>query len=117
LQVATDKYAKDHAAAALADPEVMKSASKALLVAEDLRRTLPCARKTLVARARAAGDGRSLPFLRPLVATKNCAGGGLGGLASLFRGGGGGDCYTCLTPRDRTSIGSAVAAIEKREKH
>ncbi len=109
---ATDKAAKDHATAALADPEVMRSESKALLVAEELRRTLPCGRKTLLARASADGDGRSLTYLRPLVSAKSCGGGG--GLASLFRMS---ECHACFTAADRATIGAAIAAIEKREKH
>ncbi len=104
LPLASGKYAKEHVAAALADPAVRKSASKALLVADDLRRSLPCARKAFVARAAADGDGRSLPHLQQMVAT-NCK--------SLFRAA---ECYQCFTPQDRVAIGAAIDAIEKREK-
>ena len=105
LQLASGKYAKEHVAAALGDPEVAKSASKALLVADDLRRTLPCARKALVGRATADGDGRSLPYLKPMVAA-NCRG--------LFRSA---ECFQCFTPSERVAIAAAIETIEKREKH
>jgi hypothetical protein len=104
LQVASGKYAKEHVAGALADPEVMKSASRALLVADELRRSLPCARKAFVTRAAADGDGRSLPPLRQMVAA-NCK--------AFFRGA---ECYQCFTPQERTAISAAIDAIEKREK-
>jgi hypothetical protein len=104
LQLANGKYAKEHVAAALGDPEVAKSASKALLVADDLRRTLPCARKALVPRATAEGDGRSLPYLKQMVAA-NCKG--------LFRSA---ECFQCFSPSERAAIGAAIEAVEKREK-
>jgi hypothetical protein len=105
LQLASGKYAKEHVAAALGDPEVAKSASKALLVADDLRRTLPCARKALIGRATAEGDGRSLPYLKPMLAA-NCRG--------MFRPA---ECFQCFSASERAAIAAAIEAIEKREKH
>jgi len=105
IPLSSGKYAKEHVGAALTDPEVMKSASKALLVADELRRTLPCARKAFVARAAADGDSRSLGPLRQMIAA-NCKG--------LFRGA---ECFQCFSAAERTAIGAAIEAIEKREKH
>ncbi len=102
VQASSGKYAKEHAAGALA--EVMKSASKALVVADELRRSLPCARKAFVSRAAADGDGRSLPHLRQMVAN-NCRG--------LLHGA---ECFQCFTPQERAAISSAIETIEKREK-
>jgi len=104
LQLSNGKYAKEHVASALTDPETMKSASKALLIADELRRALPCSRKALLGRAAAEGDGRSVPSLRQMVAT-NCR--------AFFRGA---ECYQCFTPQDRAAITAAIEAIEKREK-
>jgi hypothetical protein len=108
-QSATGKYAKEHAGPALDDPALMKAASKALLVADELRRKSACARKPVVRRAATDGDARSLAYLRPLVATKPC-GGFLGRLM-------GGECGgpACITPPDRKEINAAIAAIEKRD--
>jgi hypothetical protein len=107
VQNATGKYAKEHAGPALDDPALMKGASKGLLIADELRRKPACTRKPLVARAAAEGDGRSLPYLRPLVANKPC------GFMGILRGA---DCgYACFTPADRTSISAAIASIEKRD--
>jgi hypothetical protein len=109
VESATGKYAKEHVAAALDDPELMGAASKALLVADELRRKSPCARKSVVPRAAAEGDARALTYLRPLVATKPC-GGILGRLT-------GAECSSvaCITPPDRASISSAIATIEKHD--
>jgi hypothetical protein len=109
VQNATGKYAKEHAAPALDDPATMKAASRALLVADELRRRAPCARKATVPKAAAEGDARSLPFLRQMTATKPC-----GGITAFFRGP---DCaaYPCFSPQERTSIAAAIAGIEKRD--
>jgi hypothetical protein len=108
-QNATGKYAKEHALAALDDPALMKGASRALLVADDLRRRTPCARKGVVARAASEGDARSVPLLRQMIATKPC-----GGITALFRGA---DCPAnpCISPQDRSTIAAAIASIEKRD--
>jgi hypothetical protein len=108
-QNATGKYAKEHAANALDDPALMKAASRALLVADDLRRRAPCARRGMMARVASEGDGRSVPFLRQMIATKPC-----GGLTAIFRGA---DCpvHTCITSQDRSAVGAAIATIEKRD--
>jgi hypothetical protein len=108
---ATGTYAKQHAALALAEPAVARLATPALLIAEELRRSRPCARKTFVARASAEGDARALPYLRPLIAAKGCGG---NFVTQLLRSGG--DCYNCFTPADRSAIASAIDAIDKREK-
>lgn len=105
LQNPSGKYAKEHVAAALGDPEVAKSASKALLIADDLRRTLPCARKALVSRAASEADGRSLPYLKQMLAS-NCKG--------IFRAA---ECFQCFSATERAAIAAAIEAIEKREKH
>jgi hypothetical protein len=114
VQNATGKYAREHAASALAEPAVQKLASRQLLLADELRRSLPCARKAIVPRAAVEADGRSLPYLRALTPAKSCRG---GGLANLLRGGGG-ECasYACITPNDRALIAGAIDAIEKRDK-
>jgi hypothetical protein len=108
-QTATGKYAKEHVTAALDDAALMKGASRALLVADELRRKTPCQRRSTVSRAAADGDARSLPFLRQMVATRPC-----GGFTALFRGS---DCpvNVCLNLQDRASVAAAVAAIEKRD--
>jgi hypothetical protein len=93
--------AKLKAAQLLKDPEVRKLESPALVCANDLRETLPCARKAMAGRAAAEGDARSIEQLKPLLNT-NC------GLFSR-------DCYRCVTPADRKAIEDAIAAIEKRE--
>jgi hypothetical protein len=108
-QSATGKYAKEHAASALDDQALMKTASRALLVADELRRKAPCQRRASVAKAAAEGDARSIPLLKQMIATRPC-----GGITALFRGN---ECAvnTCMTPQDRTSVAAAVAAIEKRD--
>jgi hypothetical protein len=108
-QNATGKYAKDHAASALDDQALMKTASRALIVADDLRRKNPCQRRASIAKAAAEGDARAVPFLKQMTATRPC-----GGLSALFRGG---ECpvNTCVTAADRTAVAAAVAAIEKRD--
>ena len=105
---------KTKAAALLADPAVKRHATPALIIANELRAALPCARKALLARARTDADARSLPFLKPLVGTA-CGGGGGGGLRGFFgraAGNGGGECYRCFSPAERADIQSIVTAIE-----
>jgi hypothetical protein len=82
---------------------VIKLESKALRVAEELRARAPCARKEIVPRAAADGDGRSLAYLRPLVAPKACP---------VFRAPP--EC-SCFSPQDRAAISAAVEAIQKRD--
>jgi hypothetical protein len=107
----TSTYAKQHAGLALADSAVMKLATPALAIAEDLRHNRPCARKALLVRASADGDVRALPYLRPLVATKGCGG---NFVSQLLRSGG--ECYSCFTPADRNAIANAIDTIDKRDK-
>jgi hypothetical protein len=108
---------KTKAAALLNDPAVRRHATPALLVASDLRASLPCARKALLARARSDADARSLPFLKPLTGS-TCGGGNGGGLRGLLGrasgNGGGGECYRCFSPAERADIQSIVGAIEAR---
>jgi hypothetical protein len=113
ITAATGKYAKEHAASALGDPAVQKQASKALLIADELRIKLPCARKPLISRAAADGDQRSLPWLRQILPAKTCK--GAGGIVGLFRGS---DCrpLECYLPSERTGVANAIEAIEKRDK-
>ena len=105
---------KTKAAALLNDPAVKRHATPALLVANDLRAALPCARKALLGRARSDADARSLPFLKPLTGA-TCGGGG-GGLRGFFGratgNGGGGECYRCFSPAERVDIQSIISAIE-----
>lgn len=96
--------AKLKAASLLNDPEVRKRATPALLIANDLRASLPCARKTLLARAGAEGDARSIPFLKPLVNTA-CGG--------FFRRGA--ECYRCFSPAERAQIQAIIQAIEGKD--
>lgn len=91
------------AAKLLADPEIRKNATPALLIANDLRASFPCARKALLPRARAESDARSIPFLKPLLNTA------CGGFFSR-----GAECYRCFTPADRAEIQSIVETIEAR---
>jgi hypothetical protein len=100
---------KTKAAALLRDPDVRRHATPAVLVAGELLATRPCARKALFARAKADGDARALPFLRPLLNTA-CGGGGFRGLF----GGKQAECYRCFTPADREDIKAAINAIEAR---
>jgi hypothetical protein len=93
--------AKLRAAALLKDPEVKKLASPALLFANELRETLPCARKAMAGRAAAEGDARAIVQLKPLLNT---------GCGFLTRG----ECYRCVTPADRKAIQDAIDAIESR---
>jgi hypothetical protein len=113
ISSATGKYAKEHAAGALSEPAAQKNATKALLIAEELRRNLPCGRRLLISRAAADGDARSLPYLKQIIPAKSCRGGG--GFVGLFRGP---ECHQleCYTPADRAAVTSAIDAIEKREK-
>jgi hypothetical protein len=113
IGAATGKYAKEHVAGALADPAVQKQATKALLIADELRVKLPCGRKPLIARAATDGDARSLPWLTQILPAKTCKGGG--GLVGLFRGP---SCrpLECYTPSERTGVANAIEAIEKRDK-
>jgi hypothetical protein len=115
VQNSPSPSARNLAMASLRDPSVMKQATKALLVAEDLRRNLLCARKPFIARAAADGDARSLPFLKQMVEPCNKKGGGAGLGALLHIGGGGAsDCHACITPNDRQAITVAIEAIDKR---
>jgi serine/threonine-protein kinase len=93
--------AKLKAANLLKDPEVRKLASPQLLFANELRETLPCARKELAGRAAAEGDERALAQLKPLLNT---------GCGFMSRG----ECYRCVTPADRKAIQDAINAIESR---
>ncbi len=102
----SSKIAKDRAAADLAKPEVLKSASKALRVAEELRSRSVCARKELVPRAAADGDGRALPHLRGMLAPKGCGG------FSIFHPPP--EC-ACLSAQDRGAISAAIESIQKRD--
>ena len=97
---ATAKYPKERATKLLDDPAVRAVASPALLIAIELRAALPCARKPLLARARDAGDARSLAYLKPPMATTGCG---------FFRRG---DCYECFG--NRAELKEAIAAIEAR---
>jgi hypothetical protein len=96
----TAKFPKERAAKQLDDPAVRALASPALLIAIDLRAALPCARKPLLPRARDAGDGRSLQYLKLVVPTTGCG---------FFRRG---DCYDCFG--NRAELKEAIAAIEAR---
>jgi serine/threonine-protein kinase len=96
----TAKFPKERAAKQLEDPAVRALASPALLIAIDLRAALPCARKPLLPRARDAGDGRSLQYLKLVVPTTGCG---------FFRRG---DCYDCFG--NRAELKEAIAAIEAR---
>ena len=93
--------AKLKATALLKDPEVRKLASPQLLFANELRETLPCARKGLAGRAAAEGDERAVAQLKPLLNTA---------CGFLTRG----ECYRCVTPADRKAIEDAINAIESR---
>jgi hypothetical protein len=108
---------KTKAAALLNDPTVRRHATPALLVANDLRASLPCARKVLLSRARADADARALPYLKPLTNTA-CGGGGGGGLRGFLGraagNSGGGECYRCISPAERADIQGIVTAIEAR---
>jgi serine/threonine-protein kinase len=94
------KFPKDRAATLLATPDVQSRATPAPVIANDLRAVSGCKRKALLPRAKEAGDGRSLPYLKPLLATTGC------GFFSRF------DCFSCLG--NRADVREAVAAIEKR---
>ena len=94
------KFTKDRANAALKDPEVLKLATPALLIANELRLTPACSRKPLFAKAAREGDARALHYLRPLLATTGCG---------FF---GRSDCFGCLG--GRTELRAAIDAIEKR---
>ena len=98
------QLSKAKAGKLLADPEIRKNATPALLIANDLRASLPCARKTLLARAKEEGDARSLSYLRPLT-NAGCGGG-------FFRRGQ--ECYRCFTPAERIEIKAVIGAIEAR---
>lgn len=97
------KLPKERAEKALLAEKARKNATPALLIAVDLRATKsPCERKKLFARARDEGDGRSLPFLTPLLSSDGCG----------FLGTG--DCYKCLGGRG--DLREAVTAIQTRDK-
>ena len=105
-RAASSKATKDRAAESLAKPEVLKLASKALRVAEELRARPGCNRKELIPRVAADGDHRALPFLKPLLA-QNCGGG-----FPFFKST---ECFACFSATDRKDIAAAIAAIEKRD--
>lgn len=94
---------KTKASKLLADPEIRKNATPALLIANDLRASLPCARKALFARAKTEADARSLPLLKPLLNTA-CGG--------FFRRGA--ECYRCFSSVERAEIQGIVDAIEAK---
>ncbi len=105
-RAASSKVTKDRAAESLAKPDVLKLASKALRVEEELRAKQPCNRKDLFTRAAAEGDHRALSLLKPLLAA-NCGGG-----FPFFKPA---DCYACFNAADRKDIAAAISAIEKRD--
>ena len=85
---------------ALDDETVRAKASPALSIAWALSRARGCqAHKQLLPRAAKAGDGRSTPYLRRLLATRGCGFLGLG------------DCYSCLRG-DR----NLTAALERAKQ-
>ncbi len=89
------------ARAALGIPEVRAHASAALAVTLDLRNATKCeTEKSHLARARDAGDARTLGVLKSFQAT-----GGCGFLGTR-------DCYLCMH-RDG-SLASAIEAVESR---
>jgi hypothetical protein len=96
------KYAHEKVAALLTSAEVMKGASPALRIANDLRIAQGCKRKSLLTRARDEGDGRSLPFLKAVQSTSGCG---------LFRSS---DCYGCFGARKE--VNEAIEAINGRAK-
>ncbi len=110
----SSKAVKDRAQAMLADPDVKKITSPALVVLMDLRAApFPCSRKPVLTRAKEFGDERALPYLTPMLTVGPCPkSGGSGGLKSFFRGGGSADCYACYG--DRSELKAAIAAIEAR---
>jgi hypothetical protein len=96
---------RDRAWTALtSDPSgVTTRATPALRIAVELKKVEGCARKPLVATAERDGDGRSLPYLQPLLPMhKGC---GVFGLGTC------GDCFG-----DRTELNRAIGAIATREK-
>jgi hypothetical protein len=95
-------HARERAGKALEAPELRKSASPELLIALELKAAAACKRKPLFDRARADGDQRALPFLKPLLVTNGCT--------KMFFART--DCYECLGNRE--GLGEAVAAIEAR---
>jgi hypothetical protein len=94
------KYPKDRASRLLSDEGVKKIATPALVVANDLRVLVGCARRDLFPRAATDGDERALALLRPMLATKGCA---------WHRQA---DCFACLG--DRADLRSTIEAITKR---
>src|SRR4029079_2914895 len=69
----------------LRKPDVRKNATPGLLVALDLRAAQGCeAKRSLLPRAREAGDSRRLSILKPYLATSGC------GFANVR------DCWPCL---------------------
>ncbi|MCC6558288.1 MAG: hypothetical protein IT372_35545 [Polyangiaceae bacterium] len=96
------KLPQDRADKLLADPEVRKLASPALLAAYDLRRTsAKCSSKEVITRARDPGDARSIHYLRQLVGTTSCGPFGLR------------NCARC--PGAAVDAAAAIKAIEKRQ--
>jgi hypothetical protein len=93
-------YPRERAEALLKDPATRGLATTGLLMANDLRAAVGCARKDLFARAKVEGDGRSLPYLKPLLVTTGC---------DWHRRG---DCFKCLT--NRAELRATIATIEKR---
>lgn len=96
--------ARERAGKAMESTELRKAAAPELLIALELKGALPCKRKALFARARAEGDERSLPFLKPLLVTNGCT-------KMLFVKT---DCYECLGNRE--GLSETVEAIEARAR-
>jgi len=94
---------KTRSSLSLSKPEVRAHASRAALIALDLRAAEKCeARRALLPRAAKDGDQRTLELLKPMMQTLNC---GPMGLV---------DCWSCL--RQDTALQRAIAAIEARVK-
>jgi serine/threonine-protein kinase len=100
LAANTPKTVRERALQALASPESRLVTSESLAIANELRTTLPCGRKTLLPRARDRGDARSLQYLKPLLPTTGCG---------LIRRS---DCYSCFG--NRAELHEAIDAIERR---
>ena len=96
--------ARERTLKAIESPELRKAASPELLIALELKAAPPCKRKALFARARAEGDERSVPFLKPLLVTTGCT-------KMLFVKT---DCYECLGNRE--GLSEAIEAIEARAR-
>jgi hypothetical protein len=99
----TQSRIKQRSSLSLAKPEVRAHASRAVLLALDLRAAEQCAAKrALLPRAAADGDQRTLEQLKALLQTRSC------GPMGLL------DCWPCL--RQDTALQSAISSIEARLK-